>query len=184
MEADPSKQLIFVNNQWLKQAISSKRKENPRHKFLFLIKGLHEVARLLTPAFVEWTNPNLSGKKRLLTPEKVGTTKKGKKTFGEAGNGVEECLLGGRMFHEKPRGGKSFEIARLTLTQKDKHLEILDSFVFKKKSVLKSFKPCISHLIPYEAKKSLHKTKGASLYQPKGSCLDHHNSEDIGNHKA
>ena len=143
-----------------------------RHQLLLLVKGLHEIGHILTPIFME----RLGMQKKnnvYTTPIKIGTMKSGakKKIIGDAGYGLEECLSGGRMFHEHPKGEGVFVIDALVLEKKPdrgkwKKYEISDEFVNKRKTSLSSYMIGEECLIDFKNKKSSHKRKSAELFVP------------------
>ena len=150
--------------------------ELKRHKLLLLVKGLHEIGHILTPIFM--LQLGMPKKNNLYTtPIKIGTmntgtTKKTKKVIGDAGYGLEECLSGGRMFHEHPRGEGLFAIEVLVLEKKKpdggkwKKFEISDKFVNKPKTFLSSYLIEDNMLIDFKSKASSHKRKSAELFIP------------------
>ena len=104
MEACPSDGDIYVNAEWLKRLLRAKAPEMLLHNHLLFIKGLHEIAHLLTPKFLQWceskepVEPVTKRKRQGKTPPKIGTKGKGMK-MGDRGYGLEEALSGGRLFH-------------------------------------------------------------------------------------
>lgn len=172
-----------MHTEWLTRFSKCEENEKKLHRHLFLQKALHEVAHLLTPKFLEHSasatqktpargQKRKKGSDKKDTPPHVGKTRKKGSTHGEAGYSLEECLSGGRMFHEQPKGGEAFELGCLVLSKQDEkgkgkwqNQEIKNSFVSKPKAKLASFKPTKKQLNPFHAKNSLH-SKGATLFLP------------------
>lgn len=105
MEAEVDENCFYINSDWLLyiKTLNMNSREYKQHRFLLFIKALHEVAHLLTPLFWQWCKDNSpsypaskKAKKENVTPIKVGQLNKAK---GDAGFGLEEILLGGRMYH-------------------------------------------------------------------------------------
>jgi hypothetical protein len=110
---------IFVNNELLVQFFKSMGGENENmYRYLILVKSIHEIAHLLTPLFLERCHTiKINGtsnrqqkrqKVSTFTPMRIGKKRvKGGSTkarSGDAGYGLEEALLGGRLFHAHLKG--------------------------------------------------------------------------------
>lgn len=148
----------------------SQGEERKKHEHLLLVKGLHEVAHLMTPIFMKQigytANPKSSKSKfKYDTPTKVGTIRVRKVKFGEAGYGLEDLLSGGRMFHERTHD--EFTIETLTLhRRKRKRFEIAESFTSNKKTDIDEFIVPEDHLKSVRDTTSLKKTKKAIIFVP------------------
>jgi hypothetical protein len=110
---------IFVNNELLFQFFKSMGGENENmYRYLILVKSIHEIAHLLTPLFLKRCHSIKSNgtsnrqqkrqKVSTFTPTRIGKKRvKGGSTkarSGDAGYGLEEALLGGRLFHAHLKG--------------------------------------------------------------------------------
>mmetsp|Transcript_14960 Transcript_14960/g.22113 ORF Transcript_14960/g.22113 Transcript_14960/m.22113 type:complete len:225 (-) Transcript_14960:51-725(-) len=152
MEADPLTQSIYISSEWLTRAknLSVDSLELKRHQHLLLIKCLHEIGNILTPLFMEKLHMKKT-KQGYSTPTRIGTMKKGRKTIGEAGYGLEEILNGGRMFHERPKAFPAYHMEALVIEKvvdgKRKTFKINDSFLKRSKKRLESFQVKDNELI-------------------------------------
>jgi len=154
------------------RALDASCQEMKRHRLLLLVKGLHEIGHILTPIFME----RLGMKKKskvYVTPIMIGTMKSGvkKRTIGDAGYGLEECLTGGRMFHEHPKCDALFAIEALVVEKKSddgrwKQYEVSDDFLKKKMRTLRAHIIGEKYLMSVKDKASVHKRKSAELFIP------------------
>jgi hypothetical protein len=181
VQAEPTSNKILINAEWIKDVVTAfhDKPQMRLQRHLLLVKGLHEIAHLMTPVFMRHLGLPPKKQEQYDTPTKIGTMKKGKKTLGDADYGLEECLNGGRIFHEREKRASAFQIARLTL-ERDKHkFEINSSFVSRKKTKLAQFKPKPTQLINFKSIHSIH-NKGAALFYPTHHFPIGKGGEDIG----
>lgn len=101
-----------MNQKWLDEYdIAPNDYVRNRHKLLLRVKGLHEIAHLLTQPFLRYLDPATEEKD---TPIKVGQWKK---NMGEAGLCLEDELLGGRLDHSCSPGDSWWTPDKLLLAK-------------------------------------------------------------------
>jgi hypothetical protein len=159
METDVASKTMFVNAEWLKRLQHAPEKELKLHNHLLFVKGLHEVAHMLTPDFLDWCEKQGTQKTKKQkrkhgkeekkdTPVKIGTKRKKAKgsTQGDAGYGLEEALSGGRLFHVQISDpNTAWKFSRLVVKKLEKsrwqNYNVPESFYTPKKDTLEAYKP-------------------------------------------